>query len=76
MSQSIAVILKRFLSCLILGGSWFDGYGWKICQCPSCKSHLGWMFEEIDKIVGINPMFPSEKGFYGIILDAVISESC
>jgi hypothetical protein len=34
------------------------------------------MFEEVDKIVSTNPMFPSDKGFYGIILDAVISESC
>lgn len=59
-----------------LGGSWFEGYGWKVCQCPSCKNHLGWMFETIDRIINNNPLYPSEKGFYGIILDAVITESC
>lgn len=37
---------------------------------------MGWMFEEIDRIINNNPLFPSEKGFYGIILDTVITESC
>jgi hypothetical protein len=57
-------------------GSWFDGYGWKVCQCPSCKNHMGWMFERIETIIESNPLFPGEKGFYGIIYDSVITESC
>lgn len=58
------------------GGSWFEGYGWKVCQCPSCKNHMGWMFEKIETIIESNPVFPGDKGFYGIIYDSVITESC
>jgi hypothetical protein len=76
------VIVTKKANCAKLsgwynGGSWFEGYSWKVCQCPSCKSHLGWMFEETDRVINHNPSFPSaEKGFYGIILDNIISESC
>ncbi|KAG5681712.1 hypothetical protein PVAND_011122 [Polypedilum vanderplanki] len=57
------------------GGSWFEGFSWKVCQCPSCKAHLGWMFERSEIVARSNPVLPSDKGFYGIILDSVISES-
>lgn len=55
--------------------TWFDGYAWKICLCPTCKSHIGWMFERSD-LTHDNPIYPSDKGFYAIIVDSVISESC
>jgi hypothetical protein len=55
--------------------TWFDGYAWKICLCPTCKSHIGWMFEPIELAYN-NPIFPSDKGFYAIVVDSVISESC
>lgn len=79
---SFQVIITKRANCAKVtsgwynGGSWFEGFGWKICQCPSCKAHIGWMFEETDKIIASNPIYKSEKGFYGIILDSIISESC
>jgi hypothetical protein len=57
------------------GGSWFKNYSWKLCQCPTCKAHVGWMFELTDLVYRNDPFFPGETGFYGIILDSVISES-
>lgn len=33
------------------------------------------MFEPIE-LAASNPIFPSEKGFYAIILETVISEAC
>lgn len=75
------VILTKKANCLktfggwYSGGSWFNGYSWKLCQCPSCKAHVGWMFELTDTVIKDNPYYPSETGFYGIILDSVISES-
>jgi len=54
--------------------TWFEGFAWKVCQCPTCKAHLGWMFEPIESATQ-NPVFPSEKGFYSLILDTVILES-
>lgn len=55
--------------------TWFEGFAWKVCQCPTCKAHIGWMFEP-KELAAYNPVFPSDKGFYAIILDTVISESC
>ncbi|CRK90081.1 CLUMA_CG003799, isoform A [Clunio marinus] len=54
--------------------TWFEGYAWKICQCPSCRAHIGWMFEPFESAAK-NPIYPSDKGFYAIILDSVISEA-
>lgn len=54
--------------------TWFPGYSWKLCLCPKCSSHLGWMFEPIESATS-NQIFPSQKGFYLIILDSIIAES-
>lgn len=78
---SFKVIVTKKANCLRTiggwypGGSWFNNYSWKICQCPSCKAHIGWMFEKSDIVTKTNPIYPSDQGFYGIILDSVISES-
>ena len=28
--------------------SWYPGYLWRVCVCPQCGAHLGWMFEPED----------------------------
>ena len=41
--------------------TWFAGYGWRVCYCVMCLTHLGWVF--------------SSKGgdiFHGLILDRLI----
>lgn len=74
------VIITKKASCAKASGwftesSWFEGFAWKVCHCPTCKAFTGWMFEPVASAAS-NPVFPSEKGFYAIILDTVISESC
>lgn len=41
--------------------SWFKGYQWRILICIGCKVHIGWSFSN------------GENGFYGLILDRLIS---
>jgi hypothetical protein len=55
--------------------SWFPGYAWKLCLCPSCKGHLGWMFEP-EETATFEQKFPSDKGFYALIYNQIISEKC
>eukprot|EP00088_Acartia_fossae_P004932 TRINITY_DN12157_c0_g1_i2.p1 TRINITY_DN12157_c0_g1~~TRINITY_DN12157_c0_g1_i2.p1 ORF type:complete len:173 (-),score=26.89 TRINITY_DN12157_c0_g1_i2:227-745(-) len=56
-------------------GTWFPGYLWRVCVCPKCGAHVGWMFEPEDLLSStrVQPK-PSQAGFYGIILKKVISE--
>ncbi|XP_063608478.1 protein cereblon-like isoform X2 [Penaeus indicus] len=53
--------------------SWFPGYSWKVCVCPRCKAHLGWIFEPIENTKP-SQYLASSKGFYGLILEKLISE--
>lgn len=74
------VIISKKANCAESSGwftdnSWFEGFAWKVCLCPTCKQHLGWIFDTIDSAKN-NPINPSDKGFYAIILDHVILESC
>ncbi|XP_043215177.1 protein cereblon-like isoform X2 [Amphibalanus amphitrite] len=51
--------------------SWFPGYSWKICLCPTCHTHIGWIFKKVK---------PSEEdttnnSFFGLILDRILEES-
>ena len=55
----------RATACLGVGPvtsefTWFTGYAWQVAICLRCHSHLGWIFRS------------SEKGFYGLILKALI----
>uniref|UniRef100_U5EPA1 Putative 17 kDa salivary protein n=1 Tax=Corethrella appendiculata TaxID=1370023 RepID=U5EPA1_9DIPT len=54
--------------------SWFPGYAWKLCICPKCTGHLGWMFEPIETATK-DQNFPSEKGFYALIYNNILLES-
>lgn len=53
--------------------SWFPGYAWKLCVCPKCRTHLGWMFEPLETATS-DRYFPTEKGFYALISSNIISE--
>jgi len=53
--------------------SWYPGYLWRACVCPSCRAQLGWMFEPEDTATEDREQ-PSEAGFYAIILSKVIDE--
>lgn len=53
--------------------SWFPGYAWKLCVCPKCRTHLGWMFEPVETAT-YDRYFPTEKGFYALIYNNIISE--
>ncbi|CAO1407877.1 unnamed protein product [Diamesa tonsa] len=53
--------------------TWFTGHSWKVCICPHCQSHIGWMFEP--DTATTKSFFPSEQGFYAIIIDNIIAES-
>ena len=57
----------------------FLGYSWRVCVCPKCGRHLGWMYEPKDNIEEGNKNNnekPSEMGFYGLILENLIDEKC
>lgn len=55
--------------------TWFPGFAWKVCLCPKCASHLGWMFEPIETATK-EQIFPSDKGFYAITVKNIVAESC
>lgn len=55
--------------------SWFPGYSWKVCMCPVCSVHIGWMYEPNETAVK-SLAFPSDRGFYALLLNHVLSESC
>lgn len=85
--QFQVVLFKKF-GCVGHGkwvseASWFPGFSWKICICPKCGQHLGWMFDALedgDESEGNRseslPEKPGDYGFYGIILDKLIDETC
>ncbi|PNF34553.1 hypothetical protein B7P43_G10737 [Cryptotermes secundus] len=54
--------------------SWYPGYAWKHCLCSHCGHHLGWIFEPLASAVA-DRKIASDHGFYGLILDNVLSES-
>ena len=31
-------------------GTWFPGFLWRVCVCPKCRTHVGWMFEPEDLV--------------------------
>ena len=52
--------------------SFFEGFTWRVCTCPICGSHHGWLFVPIDKfcetISYVNKTICKERRkFYGII---------
>lgn len=53
--------------------SWFPGYLWKVCICPRCRAHLGWIFEPETK-ASTTHFKASSEGFYGLILEKLITE--
>ncbi|XP_077294077.1 protein cereblon-like [Arctopsyche grandis] len=53
--------------------SWYPGFAWKFCVCPQCSTHLGWIFEPTLTATA-DRANPSNKGFYAIIVDNVLSE--
>ncbi|XP_059087043.1 uncharacterized protein LOC131883557 [Tigriopus californicus] len=54
--------------------TWFPGYSWRVCVCPQCKSHLGWMFEPTEVVQDVLDK-PSDQGFYALIADKLIDEA-
>lgn len=58
-----------------LKSTWFPGFAWKICWCPKCSGHIGWMFEPVLTATQLQKS-PTEEGFFVIILNRVIAESC
>jgi len=40
--------------------SWFDGYIWQVERCANCHLHMGWSFEN------------EERLFYGLILSHLV----
>ena len=53
--------------------TWYPGYHWRVCVCPQCGAHLGWMFEPEDSDL-INLEKPSSSGFYALIVSKIIDE--
>ncbi|XP_069945300.1 uncharacterized protein [Cherax quadricarinatus] len=53
--------------------TWFPGYSWKVCICPRCQAHLGWVFEPVGR-ASISHFKASSEGFYGLILEKLITE--
>ena len=51
--------------------SFFPGYSWSMCICPSCMNHLGWKFKPIiNHCINKNIKHCSNnKPFYGLIKD-------
>lgn len=52
--------------------TFFDGFTWRICTCPVCGSHHGWLFSPIDKfcenVKSVNKTVCKERRkFYGLI---------
>ncbi|CAD7092136.1 unnamed protein product [Hermetia illucens] len=72
------VVTSRRATCKRIGvwtksHTWFPGYAWKLCLCSRCSAHLGWMFEPIATATD-DQFFPTEKGFYVIVLSNIIPE--
>ncbi|XP_042211543.1 uncharacterized protein LOC121858952 isoform X2 [Homarus americanus] len=53
--------------------TWFPSYQWKVCLCPRCEAHLGWIFEPKEK-ASVSHFRASSEGFYGLILEKLITE--
>lgn len=53
--------------------SWFPGYTWRICACPHCGQHLGWVFESTEDG---NIAEPQRQSFHGLILSNILGENC
>lgn len=52
--------------------SFFEGFTWRICSCPICGSHHGWLFSPLDKycenIKSLNKTIcKARQKFYGLI---------
>ena len=61
----------------VAADTWYPGYSWRVCTCPHCGQHLGWMFQPEDEIEDERLQEkPTEIGFYGLILDKLIDEEC
>ncbi|KAL0849978.1 hypothetical protein ABMA28_011896 [Loxostege sticticalis] len=63
--------------CKIIGSpqgadSWFPGYTWRICACPHCGQHLGWVFESTEDG---NIAEPQRQSFHGLILSNILGEN-
>ena len=72
-------MINLLLGCVGVGdwqseASWFPGFVWRVCVCPQCGHHLGWIFEPED-LVSPGQDRASSTGFYGLILASVIDES-
>lgn len=71
------VVLKR-ANCAPIdswtsSSTWFPGFAWKLCLCPKCSYHIGWMFEEFETATE-KQQFPSARGFYALIVSKIVSE--
>ncbi len=52
--------------------TFFEGFSWRICTCPVCGSHHGWLFSPIEGFCdyinnGNKTVCISRRKFYGII---------
>jgi len=54
--------------------TWYPGYSWRVCVCPQCGQHLGWMFQPEDDDFSEREK-PSEAGFYAMIVSKIIDEN-
>uniref|UniRef100_A0A1B6EXK8 CULT domain-containing protein n=1 Tax=Cuerna arida TaxID=1464854 RepID=A0A1B6EXK8_9HEMI len=68
--ESTCVTSARFW---VSDHSWFPGYAWKPCTCSRCRQQLGWAFEPLVSADSLK-IRASNKGFYTLILDNIISE--
>jgi hypothetical protein len=44
------IFADNAVSCVgesVIEHSWFSGYGWSMCVCSTCGSHLGWRFDAV-----------------------------
>ena len=55
--------------------TWYPGHSWRVCLCPQCGQHMGWMFEPdlSDNLDTLDR--PSSAGFYALIVSKVIDEN-
>jgi hypothetical protein len=54
--------------------TFFPGYGWNSCVCPTCTTNHGWQFNPIRKHCENNPEIKdckSLKTFYGLSIENI-----
>jgi hypothetical protein len=71
-SLMILITYRHLLLIILLGcrgvgewtglATWFPGFVWRVCVCPQCGAHLGWMFEPEDLLASPAQDTPSPAG--------------